>query len=39
VGDRIQVPGQRDPESTWRIVGIIVGSLATAVSIVALTHR
>jgi protein involved in polysaccharide export with SLBB domain len=37
-GDRIQVPGQRDAESTWRIVGIIVGSLATTVGVIALTH-
>src|SRR5213083_2326337 len=26
-GDRIQVPGKGDAESTWRIVGIIVGGL------------
>jgi polysaccharide export outer membrane protein len=38
-GDRIQVPGQRDPESKWRILGIIVGSVATAVGIIALTNR
>lgn len=39
-GDRIDVPrGVRDPESKWRIAGIIVGTLATAVGIVALTHR
>ena len=38
-GDRIQVPGQRDPESNWRVVGIIVGSLATAVGVVALTQH
>jgi len=38
-GDRIQVPGQRDAESTWRIVGIIVGSLATTVGVIALTHN
>src|SRR5881628_1653723 len=38
-GDRIQVPGHRDAESTWRIVGIVVGSLATAVGVIALTHR
>ena len=36
-GDRIQVPAQRDPESRWRIVGIIVGSVATAVGVIALT--
>ena len=38
-GDRIQVPGQRDPESKWRVVGLIVTSLATAVGVVALTHH
>ena len=38
-GDRIQVPGQRDPESKWRIVGLVVTSLATAVGVVALTHH
>ena len=38
-GDRIQVPGHRDPESKWRIVGIIATSLATTVTVVALTHR
>ena len=38
-GDRIQVPGRGDAESNWRIVGIIVGSLATAVGVVALTRH
>ena len=38
-GDRIQVPGHRDAESTWRIVGIVVGSVATAVGIIALTRK
>ena len=38
-GDRIQVPGQRDPESKWRIVGLVVTSLATAVGVVALTQH
>ena len=38
-GDRLQVPSQRDPESSWRIVGIIVGSLATAIGIIALTRH
>src|SRR6267143_346014 len=39
-GDRIQVPlGRHDPESTWRILGIIVGTVATAVGVIALTHR
>ena len=38
-GDRIQVPrGQRDPESKWRIAGIIVTGLATVVGVVALTR-
>jgi polysaccharide export outer membrane protein len=37
-GDRIQVPGG-DPESKWRILGIIVGSVATAVGIIALTKK
>src|SRR5262245_9848408 len=35
-GDRIQVPAARDPESKWRIAGIIV---ATAVTVVAITKR
>lgn len=39
-GDRIEVPrGSSDPESKWRIAGIVVGSIATAVGLVALTHR
>ncbi len=38
-GDRIQVPGERDPESKWRITGIIVSSLAAVVTIVAVTHH
>lgn len=40
-GDRIQVPrGQRaDPESKWRIIGVVVGTLATAVGVVALTRK
>lgn len=38
-GDRIQVPRERDPESKWRVVGIIVGTLATTVTVVALAHR
>jgi len=38
-GDRIQVPGKGDAESTWRIVGIIVGGLATAVGVVALSQH
>ena len=38
-GDRIQVPGERDPESKWRIAGIVITSLATVVTVVALTHH
>src|SRR6266496_770616 len=38
-GDRIQVPGQRDPESKWRITGIVVTSLATVVTVLAVTHH
>src|SRR5438034_5217961 len=38
-GDPIQVPGERDPESKWRITGIIVSSLAAVVTIVAVSHR
>jgi protein involved in polysaccharide export with SLBB domain len=38
-GDRIQVPAQADRESKWRILGIIVGSLATAVGVIAITSR
>ena len=38
-GDRIQVPRQRDPESKWRIAGIVVTSLATVVTVMVLTHR
>ena len=38
-GDRILVPrGQRDPESKWRIAGIIVTGIATAVGVVALSR-
>jgi hypothetical protein len=38
-GDGIQVPGQRDPESKWRIIGIVVTTVATAVTVVAVTNR
>lgn len=38
-GDRIQVPGQGDRESKWRIAGMIVTTLATAVTVVVLTNR
>ncbi len=37
-GDRIQVPGQRDPESKWRIAGMVVTTLATVVTVVVLTR-
>jgi polysaccharide export outer membrane protein len=37
-GDRIQVPGQKDPESKWRIAGLIVTTLATAVGVIALSR-
>jgi polysaccharide biosynthesis/export protein len=38
-GDRIQVPRARlDPESKWRIAGIIVTGLAAAVGVVALSR-
>ena len=38
-GDRIQVPRLRDPESKWRIAGIVVTSLATVITVMVLTHR
>jgi polysaccharide export outer membrane protein len=38
-GDRIQVPAQRDPEARWRVIGIIIGTVATAVGVIALTNR
>jgi protein involved in polysaccharide export with SLBB domain len=38
-GDRLQVPGQRDPESKWRIAGIVVTTLATIVTVAAVTHH
>jgi len=37
-GDRIEVPRGADPESKWRIGAMIIGSVATAVSIIALTR-
>ncbi|HWC72396.1 MAG TPA: SLBB domain-containing protein [Gemmatimonadales bacterium] len=37
-GDRIQIPSKPDPESKWRITGIIVTSLAAAVGVIALTR-
>ena len=38
-GDRIQIPGQRDPESNWRIAGLVVSIVATSIGIIALTHK
>lgn len=39
-GDRIQVPkGQTDPESKWRLIGLAVTTLATAVTVIAVTNR
>lgn len=35
-GDRVEVPKGPDPESKWRIAGLIVTSLAAAVGIIAL---
>ena len=38
-GDRIEVPRDpRDPESKWRIAGMIMTGLATAVGIIALSR-
>ena len=36
-GDRIVVPRQRDPESTWRILGIATGSLMAVYGILRLS--
>ena len=39
-GDRIDVPGgRRDPESKWRLAGLIVTTLATVVTVITVTHR
>lgn len=38
-GDRIMVPHGRDPESKWRIGAMLLGGVATAVGIIALTQR
>ena len=38
-GDGIQVPAERDPESKWRILGIVVTTVAAAVTVVAVTSR
>jgi protein involved in polysaccharide export with SLBB domain len=35
-GDRVEVPKGADPESKWRIAGLIVTSLAAAVGIIAI---
>jgi protein involved in polysaccharide export with SLBB domain len=37
-GDRIEVPKERDPESKWRIAGMIVTGLATTIGIIALSR-
>jgi len=36
-GDRIAVPRQRDPEATWRIMGIAVGGLLSVYGIIRLS--
>ncbi len=38
-GDRIQVPGKPNPESKWRIAGLLFTGVATAVGVVALRHH
>lgn len=38
-GDRIQVPGRGDGESKLRILGLVVTTLATAVTVVVVTNR
>jgi polysaccharide export outer membrane protein len=39
-GDRIDVPGgRRDPESKWRLAGLIVTTLATVVTVITVTSR
>jgi len=39
-GDRIDVPGgRRDPESKWRLAGLIVTTVAAAVTVITLTSR
>jgi len=38
-GDRIQIPGRGDPESNWRIAGLIVSIVATSVGVIALTSK
>jgi len=37
-GDRILVPKQRDPESKWRIAGIIITGIAAAITVTALSR-
>jgi protein involved in polysaccharide export with SLBB domain len=38
-GDRIQIPGRGDPESNWRIAGLIVSIVATSVGVIAITSK
>ncbi len=39
-GDRIDVPGgRRDPESKWRLAGLVVTTVATVVTVITVTSR
>ena len=39
-GDRIDVPGgRRDPDSKWRLAGLIVTTVATVVTVITVTGR
>ena len=39
-GDRIDVPGgRRDPDSKWRLAGLIVTTVATVVTVITVTNR
>jgi protein involved in polysaccharide export with SLBB domain len=40
-GDHIDVPGggRRDPESKWRVAGLVITTLATVVTVITLTTR
>jgi len=39
-GDRIDVPGgRRDPDSKWRLAGLIVTTLATVITVITVTRR
>jgi polysaccharide export outer membrane protein len=40
-GDRIDVPagGRRDPDSKWRVAGLVVTTLATIVTVITLTAK